>query len=163
MLVSSLCRAIHNTPIFARLIFSPCALNSSLHCSIASCGSRLFSYTIARSSAYRSFPSWYFTVAFLLINSSTVMNGSGLRALPCLNPMFIPNSSDTPAPMTTIRVVLSNVPYTLIVTSSPLALPSIVVLPSHHSWCYIVCLLQVNKPQSHSPLLLKSLWTSRLV
>ena len=66
----------------------------------------------------RSFVSSPFIVAFLLISSSITTNSSGLRALPRLNPMLIPNSSDTPAPMTTLQVVLSYVPSIILTYAS---------------------------------------------
>ena len=90
MFVSSLCRPIHNSSVFCMLIFSPCAFNSSYHSPSASCSSRLSSYTIARSSAYSSFLSSSFVVAF---SANQFQHNNEQQWAE--GPMFIPNSSDT--------------------------------------------------------------------
>ena len=84
---------IDNTSVFSfsKFTLSPCCLKTSFHSSSDSFNSSLSSATIARSSAYRSFRLTSFIDTFLLISSITTMNSRGLRALPCLRPMFTLN------------------------------------------------------------------------
>ena len=72
----------------------------------------------ARSSAYSNLRRMSLVLAFLLITSTTAMDNSGLRALPCLRPTSTLNSSDIPSPHTTLPFVSSHVPSTILTSAS---------------------------------------------
>ena len=118
MFNSSLWTPIDNTSVFSKFIPSPCCLKASFHSSSDSFNSSLSSATMVRSSAYRSFRLMSFIDTFLLISSITTMNSRGLRALPCLRPMFTLNFSAIPAPMMTLSFVCSYVASTILTSAS---------------------------------------------
>ena len=107
MFNSSLWCPTRTTSVFSRLILSHCFSNTPFHSSNTSCNSCLLSSIMARSSAYIIFLRIFFVLIFLLISSITMINSKGLRALPCLEPMLIGNSSDNPDATTTLPFVLS--------------------------------------------------------
>ena len=114
MFNSSLCFPTHITSVLSRFIFRPCFLNSSFHSSCAPCYSSRCSGTITRSSAYIVFLRASVVLIFLLIRSITKMKSNGLRALPCLKPMFTWNSFDIPDPTATLPLVFSYIASTIL-------------------------------------------------
>ena len=55
---------------------------------------------------------------FLLISSITKVKSNGLRALPCIKPMFTGNSFDIPDPTTTLPLVFSYIASTILIFDS---------------------------------------------
>ena len=118
MFNSSQWAPIDNTSVFSTFTLSPCCLKASFHSSSDSFNSSLSSATMARSSAYGSFRLVSFIDTFLLISSINTMNNRGLRAIPCLRPMFTLNCSDIPAPIMTLPFVCSYVASTVMTPAS---------------------------------------------
>ena len=87
---SVFCCATQSTPVFSRLTLSPCLPKISFHSTNRSWRSASLSTTTARSSAYINLRRLSLVVAFLLITSTTANNNSGLSALPCPSPLWIP-------------------------------------------------------------------------
>ena len=83
-----------------------------------------------------------FTTVFLLMRSCTAMNSRGLRTLPCLSPILTSNSSEAPSPTTTLAVVFSYVPSTI--------LTSAYGAPIHRSVAITISLGIVSKACSRS-------------
>ena len=83
-----------------------------------------------------------FTTVFLLMRSSTAMNSSGLNTLPCLSPILTSNSSEAPSPTTTLAVVFSYVPSTILTSSSD--------TPIHRNVAITISLGTVSKAFSMS-------------
>ena len=82
-----------------------------------------------------------FITVFLLIRSSTAVN-SGLSTLPCLSPILTSNSSEAPSPTTTLAVVFSYVPSTILTSASG--------TPIHRSVAITISLGTVSKAFSGS-------------
>ena len=118
MFNSSLCFPTHITSVLSMFIFRPYFLNISFHYSVAPCNSSRCSATITRSSAYIFFLELSLVLIFLLISSITKMKSNGLRAQPCLKPIFTWNSFDKPDPTTTLHVVLSCIASTIFTSDS---------------------------------------------
>ena len=83
-----------------------------------------------------------FTTVFLLMRSSTAMNSSGFSTLPCLSAVLISNSHEAPYPTTTLAVVFSYVPSTILTSASG--------TPIHRSVAIIISLGTVSKAFSRS-------------
>ena len=77
-------------------------LDISFQSSSAPCHSSPRSATITKSSAYIIFLRASVLLIFLLISSIIKMKNNGLRALPCLKPMFTWSSFGIPDPTTTL-------------------------------------------------------------
>ena len=62
------------------------------------------------------------------MRSSTAMNSSGLSMLPCLSPILTSNAYCAPSPTTTLAVVFSYMPSTILTSTVASPLPSLWVL-----------------------------------
>ena len=127
-----------STSIFPWFIFSLCQVNSPFYSSSVSCSSSLPD----PGHLHRSFFMASFITVFLLMRSSTDMNNSGLSTLPCLSPILTSNSSDAPSPTTTLVVVFSYTPSTILTSASG--------TPIHHSVAITISLGTVSKAFSKS-------------
>ena len=76
------------------------------------------------------------------MRSSTAMNSNGLSTLPCLSPILTSNSSEAPSPTTTLAVVFSYVPSTILTSASG--------TPIHRSVAITISLGTVSKAFSRS-------------
>ena len=83
-----------------------------------------------------------FITVFLPMRSSTDMNSSGLSTLPCLSPILTSNAYDAPSPTTTLAVVFSYMPSTIL-TSAP-------GTPIHRSVAIAISMGTVSKAFSKS-------------
>ena len=146
------------TSVLSKFIFRPCFLNISFHSSSAPCISSRCSATITRSSAYILFFSTSVVLIFLLNSSNTKMKSNGLRARPCLKPMFTWNSFDISYPTTTLPVVFSYIASTIFTSDSG--------APIHRRVAIAIFLGAVSNafldPQKPNPCVLASPISSRL-
>ena len=76
------------------------------------------------------------------MRSSTDMNSSGLSTLPCLIPILTSNASDAPSPTTTLAVVFSYMPSTILTSASG--------TPIHRSVAITISLCTTSKAFSKS-------------
>ena len=76
------------------------------------------------------------------MRSTTAMNSSGLSTLPCLSPILTSDSSDAPSHTTTLAVVFSYVPSTILTSASG--------TPTHSSVAITISLGTVSKAFSKS-------------
>ena len=83
-----------------------------------------------------------FTTVFLLMRSSTAMNSSGVSTLPRLSPTLTSTSSEAPSHTTTLAVVFSYVPSTILTSASG--------TPIHRNIDITICLGTVSKAFSRS-------------
>ena len=79
---------------------------------------------------------------FLLMKSSTARNSRGISTLPCLSPILTLNSSDAPSHTTTLGVVFSHMPSTILTSASG--------TPIHCSVAITISLGTVSKAFSRS-------------